>query len=297
MKIFRVIILFVLLTATATSYVYLQSFTGENERPLNQSILIKNKTDFNVAFVFNKTTSEEINIGEVNKKWQNKSIHSTEWGENVTGVKNKIDTNEKVIALTFDACGGEYGNDYDEELIAFLNKNEIPATLFFNARWIRENEEIFLELADNPLFSVQNHGTNHLPLSVSGNTAWGIEGTDTVEGVMEEVMENQRMIEDLTGESPQFFRSGTAYYDDVAVEIVSDLGLTVVNYDILGDAGATYSASQVEKALLESSSGSIPLLHMNQPSSGTAEGVINAIPILKKQGYSFVQLDDHILKE
>ena len=29
-----------------------------------------------------------------------------EWGEKVTGVKTRLGTNQKVIALTFDACGG-----------------------------------------------------------------------------------------------------------------------------------------------------------------------------------------------
>src|SRR5699024_79584 len=41
------------------------------------------------------------------------NINPLEWGENVTGVKTQILTNEKKFALTFDACGGDYGSAYD----------------------------------------------------------------------------------------------------------------------------------------------------------------------------------------
>ena len=38
-----------------------------------------------------------------------------QWGENGTGVKTKRDTNEKVIALTIDACGSHLGMGYDQK--------------------------------------------------------------------------------------------------------------------------------------------------------------------------------------
>ncbi|KMK75012.1 polysaccharide deacetylase family protein [Alkalihalobacillus pseudalcaliphilus] len=219
-----------------------------------------------------------------------------EWGENVQGVKTQLDTDEQVIALTFDACGGPYGSLYDEELIDFLRKESIPATLFVNQRWIEENEVTFSELVEEPLFEIQNHGSEHVPLSVSGQSAWGIEGTQSAEQIVHEVIENQMTITSFTNEEPLFFRSGTAFYDEIAVEIVKELGLEVVNFNILGDAGATYSAEQVHDALLSSVSGSIVLLHMNQPNSGTAEGVERAVMDLKDQGFSFVTLSQYTLK-
>lgn len=223
-------------------------------------------------------------------------IHSVEWGEFVTGVKTRLDTNERVIALTFDACGGPYGSGYDEVLINHLIENNIPATLFINKRWIDENKELFIELANNSLFQIENHGTHHLPLSIDGKEAWGIKGTTSHEEIVEEVMENYHYIKKLTGEEPMFFRSGTAYYDEVAVQIVEDLGFQVVNFDILGDAGGTFSKEQVKNALLKAENGSIALLHMNQPTSGTAQGVIEAIPLLKEKGFTFVQLKDYPLQ-
>lgn len=220
----------------------------------------------------------------------------TQWGENVTGVKRRLATEEKVIALTFDACGGPNGNMYDEELISYLIKEQVPATLFINKRWIDENKEIFLELATNDLFQIENHGTDHRPLSVNGKTAWGIKGTESPEEVMKEIRENKKWIKELTGRTPTLFRSGTAYYDEVAVQIAQDLGVQVVNYDILGDAGATFSSEQVKNALLGSEAGSIALLHMNRPESGTREGVKEAVPLLREKGFRFVKIESFSLE-
>ncbi|PYZ93837.1 polysaccharide deacetylase [Salipaludibacillus keqinensis] len=297
MKPYRFYIIIVLLIMTGASYLIIESANNSESFTIQKTTLEKNKTVISDFALVLDSPSIETKEKQVIEKWKNTSLEQSEWGEAVSGVKNRMDTDDKVIALTFDACGGPYGDDYDEELIHFLRSEQIPATLFFNARWIESNQEIFVDLAEDPLFSVQNHGTEHLPLSVTGNTAWGIQGTFSAEDVVEEVMDNQHLMTELTGESPKYFRSGTAHYDNVAVEIVEDLGLTVVNYDVLGDAGATFSASQVEEALLQSTSGSIPLLHMNQPNSGTAEGVMNAIPLLESQGYTFVRLDGQTLIE
>lgn len=219
-----------------------------------------------------------------------------EWGENITGVKTSFVTDKREVALTFDACGGESGDDFDQELIKFLRQEEIPATLFLNKRWIQSNEEIFLDLATDPLFQIENHGTLHKPLSINGGEAWGISATESVEEVYDEIMNNGEYVQKLTGETMTLFRSGTAYYDEVAVEIAEALGYEVVNFNILGDAGATYSSTEVERALLNAKPGSIALLHMNHPKSGTAEGVKRAIPQLIDDGYTFVLLKDQQLQ-
>lgn len=219
-----------------------------------------------------------------------------EWGENVSGVKNRIKTEEQQIALTFDACGGDYGNGYDEALVSFLKAEKIPATLFVNERWIIDNEELFLELAVDPLFQIENHGTAHSPLSVNGGEAWGIPATQSPEEVHDEIMENHKRVHALTGKEMTLFRSGTAFYDEVAVELANALGYEIVNFDILGDAGATYSSEQVKNALINAKPGSIALLHMNQPHSDTAEGVKQAVPILREQGFEFVLLEDKVLE-
>lgn len=214
------------------------------------------------------------------------------WGENIEGVVTEIDTDDKVVALTFDACDG-YADAYDEKLIDFLIEEHIPATLFINAQWIEENREIFTELASNPLFEIANHGYHHKPLSVTGESAYGILGTENAEAAFDEIYKNQQLIEEVTNETPKYFRSGTAYYDDIAVEMIEAMGLKAVNYNVLGDAGGTFDQSQIVTAFDSAQEGSIFLFHMNKPHSDISSGVKEGVQMLLDEGYEFVQLGEY----
>ncbi|SOC46926.1 Peptidoglycan/xylan/chitin deacetylase, PgdA/CDA1 family [Blastococcus aggregatus] len=218
----------------------------------------------------------------------------TAFGLDVPGVVNRLPTSERVVALTFDACGGARGSGYDAALIETLRATGTPATLFLNQRWIGAHPDLAAELAADPLFELANHGTVHLPLSVTGAAAYGIAGTTGAGEVFDEVDGNRRTLTELTGAAPRFFRSGTAHYDDVAVRIAGELGETVVNFDVNGDAGATSSARQVTAALQSVSPGSIVIGHLNQPTGGTAAGVAAALPRLTADGFRFVRLSDYL---
>lgn len=219
-----------------------------------------------------------------------------QWGENVDGVKTRLDTKDKVLALTLDACGSAKGRGVDSRLMDFLAREQIPATLFINSRWIDANPELFKKLAANPLFEIANHGTWHKPASVNGRYIYGISGTKDASELVAEIELNARRIESITGKRPEFYRSGTAYYDEVAVEIANTLNHQVAGFSLLGDAGATYSAAQVTSALLKATPGDIALLHMNHPEAGTGAGIIAVIPELKRRGFRFVRMSDYPLK-
>jgi peptidoglycan/xylan/chitin deacetylase (PgdA/CDA1 family) len=206
-------------------------------------------------------------LSAAQQRWRTELIREygnqtpTQWAENVQGVFTRMATKDKVVALTFDACGGPGGNGYDRELIDYLIKENVPATLFINARWIDANPETFMSLARNHLFEIENHGYQHRPLSVNGKAAWGITGTKNVgDIIVDEVLINAVKIQKLTGRRPIYFRSGTAFYDEVAVKIVDDIGLRAVNYNVLGDAGATFNQSQIKNALLSSPNGSVSIM-------------------------------------
>jgi peptidoglycan/xylan/chitin deacetylase (PgdA/CDA1 family) len=219
-----------------------------------------------------------------------------QWGENVTGVRTRLDTQEKVVALTLDACGSPKGKGIDRQLIDFLAKEQIPATLFINARWIDANPELFRQLALNPLFEIANHGTWHKPASINGRSVYGINGTKDAEELVREIELNARKIESISNRRTRYYRSGTAYYDEIAVQISQQLGHEVIGFSVLGDAGATLPADKVKAALLSSKPGDIIIAHMNHPEAGTGPGIIAATPDLKKRGFRFVKLSDYPLK-
>lgn len=219
-------------------------------------------------------------------------IKPLQWGEAVSGVRTRLKTGDKLIALTFDACGSPRGMAFDRKITDYLEKEQVAATLFINARWIEPNRPEFVRLAANPLFEIANHGFSHKPASVNARSAYGIAGTKDAGELVDEIELNARKLAEFTGKRPRFYRSGTAFYDEVAVRIAAELGQQVAGFSVLGDAGATWSREKVRLALLAAKPGDIVIMHFNHPDSGTAAGLSDAIPELKKRGYRFVRLSD-----
>ena len=213
-----------------------------------------------------------------------------EWGLHVTGVVNNSRSHH--VALTFDACGGPGGTGCDHALLNTLRRHKVPATLFVNSRWLHANPSLSAELALDPLFELANHGTAHLPLSVNGRAAYGIHGTATVAAAYDELMGNQAILQEISGKVPQFFRPGTAFYDDVAVEVTRRLGMLPVNFTVNGDGGATFSAATVAAEVGRVAPGDIVISHFNRPAAGTAGGYARALPQLLDQGVTFTRLGD-----
>jgi peptidoglycan/xylan/chitin deacetylase (PgdA/CDA1 family) len=219
-----------------------------------------------------------------------------EWGEVVKGVKTRLNIDQKVLALTFDACGGPKGTGYDAKLIDFLTSEAIPATLFISGKWMDANPDIFRALTKNPLFEIENHGSKHRPCSATGRSVYGIKGTKSVGEIYDEIELNALEILNLTGGKPKYYRPGAAYGDEICAEIASALGYEVVNFNVRGDAGATYSKTQVKEALWNAPPSSIILMHMNHPEGKTAEGVSAVVPELRKRGFRFVKLSEFELR-
>jgi peptidoglycan/xylan/chitin deacetylase (PgdA/CDA1 family) len=219
-----------------------------------------------------------------------------EWGEKVKGVKTRLSTDQKVLALTFDACGGIKGSGYDDRLIEYLEREKIPGTLFMSGRWIDANRNAFRGLVKNPLFEIENHGLNHRPCSANGRSIYGIRGTKNVAELTDEIEQNGIKIQMLTGRKPKFYRPGTAYCDEIGVEVANVLGYEVVNFNVLGDAGATYSKDQIRKALFNAAPSSIIVMHMNHPERGARESLAEAVPELRKKGFRLVKLSAYDLR-
>jgi peptidoglycan/xylan/chitin deacetylase (PgdA/CDA1 family) len=214
----------------------------------------------------------------------------TQWGMALPGITTSFPASGRQIALTFDACPGAC----DDNLLATLERNAVPAALFLNAKWIDRHPDRAAELVANPLFEIGNHGTRHVPLSVTGRSAYGIAGTRSADEVVAEVWNSQQKITALAGRPPLWFRPGTAHYDDIAVQIVHELGLQPLGFTVNGDAGATAPAGTVRANVMAAAPGSIVIGHMNHPGSGTAAGMSDAITQLRAAGWEFVSLGDRV---
>lgn len=216
--------------------------------------------------------------------------HPTSWGLQLPGTAARLPAGVQGVALTFDCCGGPAGNGVDQTLIEALRHTRTPATFFLNSRWITANPALTKSLAEDPLFDIGNHGTRHVPLSASGRSAYGIAGTSSPAEIYDEIMINQDVLHRITGTAPRFFRPGTAYFDEIAVAIVRQLGLVPVSFSINGDGGATYPAPVVFREVGAAKPGDIIIAHANHPNGGTAAGITRALSALRAAGLEPVRL-------
>jgi len=220
------------------------------------------------------------------------------FGPFVKGVDEDINTNQKILALTFDACGGPHGSGYDEELINFLRQEKIPATLFLSGLWIDANPDKVKELAADPLFEIENHGLTHHPCAIDGETKFGIKGTSGVNQAVDEIELNARKIEWMTSFKPLYYRSATATTDEGCSTIAHHLNETIVSYDLLsGDAVSGTPKGVIKENLVRGAKdGAIVIMHMNHPEWNGYEALKEALPAWQAQGFTFVKLNMHPLK-
>ncbi len=204
-------------------------------------------------------------------------------------------TGQKVLALTFDACDGHL-RDYNKALIDYLRAEKIPATLFVTGLWIDANKKTFLELAKDPLFEIENHGLQHRLCSVTGRSMYGVRPTIGLGGVIDEMELNARKIQELTGRRPVFFRSATAYTDELSRKVAQRLGMEVVSYDVLSGDAMRESARQMSRNIINGArERAIVIMHFNHPEWPEVQALKLAVPVLRKRGYTFSRLDSFTL--
>jgi peptidoglycan/xylan/chitin deacetylase (PgdA/CDA1 family) len=226
-----------------------------------------------------------------------KNIKAGKFGETVPGMLTHINTGEKIAALTFDACGGPTGSAYDSALIEYLRREKISATLFVSGAWIERNDSLFRLLCKEPLFEIENHGLGHCPCSVVGKSRYKIAGTENAGEVFDEIELNARQIEFYTKSRPRYYRPAAAAADEGCVAIAKGLREKVVSFEVLsGDAVEGTKAEVITQNIVNNTRpGSIIIMHMNHPERNGFEALIQAVPELRKRGYSFVKLEGQTL--
>ncbi len=193
------------------------------------------------------------------------------------------------VALTLDACTGRY----DDDLLQFLIKYRIPATIFATKKWLEANPKgVSAIKAHLDLFDVEDHGENHIPAVIgAGRKVYGIPGEPDIVHLQREVSQGARAIEALIGIAPHWYRGATAVYDAQAIDEIGRMGYKIAGFSVNADAGATLREGAIIERLTHVKDGDVIIAHMNKPASDTAEGLSVGLRKLLAQGFVFVRLD------
>jgi peptidoglycan/xylan/chitin deacetylase (PgdA/CDA1 family) len=209
--------------------------------------------------------------------------------------------NVKEVALTFDADmtpvmvdwlqSGQVSTYDDTRITNYLSQNQIKATFFLTGLWIQSYPDATKELADNPLFELENHSYSHpsmfgycfdQPQIPQSQYPYEIEMT-------------QKLIEQYTHQAPKYFRFPGGCYDQSDLDLVRKEGLVTVHWDAVADDGFNADTDQiVQNVLNETQNGSIIVLHLGGQSNtpATAQALPEIVNNLKKDGYQFVTVSE-----
>ena len=202
------------------------------------------------------------------------------------GIITKLPTDEKVIALTFDACETKTPVHFDEGILSFLISNKIPFTVFISGKFAKTNSERLTEISRLDFVGIENHSLNHFQHMEKLS----------IEQVLQEVTDNEKLIFDITGRKTKLFRFPGGNYNDAEVNAIENLGYRIVHWEIpSGDPDKHVTKERLVKWVLYiAEPGSILIFHINGKGYKTAEALPEIADKLKEQGYKFVKLEDYI---
>ncbi|MGV8936089.1 MAG: polysaccharide deacetylase family protein [Allorhizobium sp.] len=192
------------------------------------------------------------------------------------------------VALTLDACSGQT----DLRILSVLVEENIPATIFVTARWLKHNPQALALMKTRPdLFELENHGFNHVPAVDFPMAIYGIAAAGSVAAVNSEVDGGaQAMIADGLAR-PHWFRGATARYSPTAIADIEARGYRIAGYSLNGDDGSLLGAGAAERRIAAARDGDVIIAHVNQPTHAAGEGVARGLRALKARGAVFVRLD------
>ncbi len=201
-------------------------------------------------------------------------------------VISRLPTNERVVALTFDACEQQRPVKLDTAISDWLVAHRIPFTLFLSGRFVQDNAAAVKTLAALDFVELENHSWDH-------PNRMQLLSDDAVR---EEILKTDAEIAELTGRGTAFFRFPAISYNARTLADAEGLGFRVVHYRWeVGDPDPHETAARIVRETLEGTRpGDILIYHINGRGWHTAEALPRLIAGLQAKGYRFVLLKDYL---
>ena len=211
------------------------------------------------------------------------SVYAKYYPDNVDNIYVHRNTNEKIVALTFDDGPHPYKTD---KILDVLKKYGVKATFFVIGENVEQCPDI-LKRISNEGHEIGNHTYDH-------KSIYKLQ-SDTL---LDSVRKCEESIYRITGKKPILFRPPEGYLNDAIA-----LSMYHAGYDVILWRVDTYdwkgrSATDIYKTVLNSAKcGDIILMHdYVSRSSHTAEALDMIIPALIDKGYKFVTVSQLIEK-
>ncbi len=189
-----------------------------------------------------------------------------------------VDTNEKKIAITFDAAWSAEDTD---ELIEILKNHNAKATVFAVGDWVEKNPEAVKKFHKYG-HEMANHSDTHAAFSKISR-----------EEIKQEILNCNKKIEKITGVAPKLVRAPSGDYDNKSIEVAESLGMKMIQWDCDSLDWKLLSVDEMYNRVVNKvQNGSIVLFHNGV--ENTPEALDKILTKLEKDGYEFVTVSELI---
>lgn len=128
-----------------------------------------------------------------------------------------VDTDEKKVAISFDAA---WGADDTDELLRILDENDVKTTFFMCGYWVDDYPEEVIKIASAG-HDLGNHSATHPHMS-----------TLSKEQIKAELSKTHEKIYNLTGIESELFRPPFGEYTNSVIEVAEEEGYYTIQWDV-----------------------------------------------------------------
>ena len=194
-----------------------------------------------------------------------------------------VDTDEKKIAISFDAA---WGADDTDELLRILEENDVKTTFFMCGYWVDDYPEEVKKIAEAG-HDLGNHSSTHPHMSQLSK-----------EQIKQELMETEEKVKSLTGVDMDLFRPPFGEYNNNVIEAAEECGYYTVQWDVDSLDWKEYGVeSEINQVLNHKHLGNGSIILFHNDAKYTPQALDAIIKGLKEKGYEIVPVSELIIRE
>ncbi len=192
-----------------------------------------------------------------------------------------VDTDEKKIAISFDAS---WGAEFTPTILDILRENNIKTTFFLTGFWIEKYPDMVKKIVAEG-HELGNHTYTHPHLN-----------TLNKDSIIKELERVHAALHDLSGKEPTLFRPPFGEYSNKVIEAADELGYLTIQWSVDSLDWKDLGKDTIVKRVTEKMHpGAIVLFHNN--GRYTAEALPQIIAYAKKNGYSIIPISELLYKD
>lgn len=193
-----------------------------------------------------------------------------------------VETDEKAVALTFDAA---WGADKTLSILETLEQKDARATFFTVSFWAEKYADTLKTLAASDRIEIGTHSATHPYMSKLSASKMELELTTSKE-----------LIEGITGRKVELFRPPYGDYSDTLLTVAKDNGLYTIQWDVDSLDWKDLSKEQITSRIVGNCrNGSIVLMHND--GKHTLEALPYVIDGLRAKGFTFKTVGELIYRD